>query len=162
MVTRLWAETAVALFTLAYGLVIVRGATEFGIGWDASGPEPGAFPFYTGLLVALASLGTLVVTWSKHLRGYPDISVTILDRDGLRRVMGFFLPILGFVLLCATLGMYVAAIAYLIFAMRVQGGFGWLRSLATALGAAVCFYVVLERIFLIQLMKGPLEALLGL
>ena len=32
MVTRLWAETAVALFTLAYGLVIVRGATEFGIG----------------------------------------------------------------------------------------------------------------------------------
>ncbi|MGX5734082.1 tripartite tricarboxylate transporter TctB family protein [Bosea thiooxidans] len=162
MVTRLWAETAVALFTLAYGLVIVRGATEFGIGWDASGPEPGAFPFYTGLLVALASLGTLVVTWSKRLRADHGISAVVLDGEGLRRVISFFLPILGFVLLCATFGMYVATIAYLIFAMRVQGGFGWLRSLATAFGAAIAFYVILERIFLIQLMKGPLEALLGL
>ena len=162
MVTRLWAETAVALFTLAYGLVIVRGATEFGIGWDSSGPEPGAFPFYAGLLVALASLGTLVVTWSKRLRADRGISAVILDGEGFRRVVSFFLPILGFVLICATLGMYVATIAYLFFAMRVQGGFGWLASLATAFGAALTFYVVIERIFLIQLMKGPLEALLGL
>ncbi len=162
MVTRLWAETAVALFTLAYGLVIVRGATEFGIGWDSSGPEPGAFPFYAGLLVALASLGTLVVTWSRRLRADHRIAAVILDGEGLRRVISFFLPILGFVLICAALGMYVATIAYLFFAMRVQGGFGWLASLATAFGAALTFYVVIERIFLIQLMKGPLEALLGL
>jgi len=162
MVTRFWAETAVALFTLAYGLVIVRGATEFGIGWDSSGPEPGAFPFYTGLLVALASLGTLVVTWSKRVSGRDTLSAIILDREGLHRVIAFFLPILGFVLLCATLGMYVATIVYLLFAMRVQGGFGWLASLATAFGSALAFYILLERIFLIQLMKGPLEALLGL
>ncbi len=162
MVTRFWAETAVALFTLVYGLVIVRGASEFGIGWDASGPEPGAFPFYTGLLVSLASLGTLVVTWSKRVSGRDALSAVILDRESFRRVVSFFLPILGFVLLCATLGMYVATIVYLLFAMRVQGGFGWLASLATAFGCALAFYILLERIFLIQLMKGPLEALLGL
>ncbi|MBA4271457.1 MAG: tripartite tricarboxylate transporter TctB family protein, partial [Methylobacterium sp.] len=61
MITRFWAETATALVTLAFGLIVVWGALEFGIGWDTSGPQPGAFPFYTGALVALASVGTLVV-----------------------------------------------------------------------------------------------------
>jgi hypothetical protein len=44
MITRFWAETATALLTMAFGLVIVKGALEFGIGWDSSGPQPGAFP----------------------------------------------------------------------------------------------------------------------
>lgn len=162
MVTRFWAETAVALFTFAYGLIIVVGALEFGIGWDASGPQPGAFPFYTGALVAAASFGTLALTWAKRFSGRDALATVILDRDGLRRVIAFFLPIVAFVGLCMTLGMYVATILYLIFAMRFQGGFGWPRSLATAFGAALVFYVVLERVFLIPLIKGPLEALLGL
>ncbi|PZU92005.1 MAG: tripartite tricarboxylate transporter TctB family protein [Chelatococcus sp.] len=163
MISRLWAETATAIATGVYGLVIVNGALDFGIGWDSSGPQPGAFPFYAGLLVALASLGTLALTWRRRLSGVgTNLSETLLDRDQARRVAGFLLPMIGFVLLSVTLGMYAATILYLVFAMRVQGRYGWLPSLATALVSAAFFYLALEKFFQIGLLKGPIEPLLGL
>ncbi|TCR59402.1 tripartite tricarboxylate transporter TctB family protein [Bosea sp. BK604] len=162
MITRFWAESATAVATMVFGLVIVKGALEFGIGWDSSGPQPGAFPFYTGLLVALASLGTLAITIGKRFAGSGGLQEISLDGEQFRRVAAFFLPLLGFVLLSVTLGMYVATILYLVFAMRFQGGYGWLPSLATAIGAAAFFYLALEKFFQIGLLKGPLEPLLGL
>ncbi|MDP3409123.1 tripartite tricarboxylate transporter TctB family protein [Bosea sp. (in: a-proteobacteria)] len=162
MITRFWAETATALVTLAFGLVVVWGALEFGIGWDSSGPQPGAFPFYTGALVALASVGTLVVTFAQRRRGAPIVGEIFLDRERAGRVIAFFAPLVGFVLITAFAGMYVATIAYLFYAMRFQGGYGWLVSVASALGAALVFYLVFERFFQIGLLKGPVERLIGL
>lgn len=162
MITRFWAETATALATLVFGLVIVKGALEFGIGWDSSGPQPGAFPFYTGLLVALASLGTLGLALGPRIAGRAGGGENFLDRERALRVASFFLPMLAFVVLSITLGMYVATILYLVFTMRFQGGFGWLATIATALGTAAFFYLALERFFQIGLLKGPLEALFGL
>lgn len=161
MITRFWAESATALATLLFGLVIVYGSLEFGTGWDSSGPQPGAFPFYTGALVAFASLGTLVVTLAQRLRGADIADQIFLDRERAGRVVAFFAPLLGFVLITAFAGMYVATIAYLLYAMRVQGGYGWLVSLASAVGAAFVFYVVFERFFQIGLLKGPVERMLG-
>jgi hypothetical protein len=161
-ITRFWAETATALATLAFGLVIVYGALEFGIGWDSSGPQPGAFPFYTGSLIALASLGTLVVTLVQRRRGTVTVNEIFLDRERAGRVVSFFAPLLAFVLITAFAGMYVATIAYLFYAMRFQGGYGWLVSAAGAAGAAVVFYIVFERFFQIGLLKGPVEQMLGL
>ena len=60
MISRFQAEIATALMTAGLGLTAVAGALEFGIGWGDAGPEPGAFPFYIGLLVIAASIGTLV------------------------------------------------------------------------------------------------------
>ncbi|WP_376987947.1 tripartite tricarboxylate transporter TctB family protein [Bosea sp. R86505] len=162
MITRFWAETATSLATLAFGLVVLWGALEFGIGWDSSGPQPGAFPFYTGVLVALASVGTLVVTFVQRLRGAAIVREVFLNRERAGRVISFFAPLVAFVLITAFAGMYVATIAYLLYAMRFQGGFGWLVSIASALGAALVFYVVFERFFQIGLLKGPIERLLGL
>lgn len=162
MITRFWAETATALATLLFALIIVYGALEFGIGWDTSGPQPGAFPFYTGSIVALASLGTLVVTFVQRMKGSRTIAETFLDREQAKRVVSFFLPLVAFVVISDVAGMYVATIAYLIYAMKFQGGYGWLVSIATAIGTAIIFYVVFERFFQIGLMKGPLEPLLGL
>lgn len=162
MITRFWAEIATALATLAFGLVIVNGALEFGIGWDSSGPQPGAFPFYIGGLVALASLGTLVVTAAGRFAGSAGLDELFLDRERGLRVLSFLLPLLAFVAFSATLGMYVATILYLVFTMRFQGRYGWLGTLATALGTAAFFYLALEKFFQISLLKGPLEPLLGL
>jgi hypothetical protein len=162
MITRFWAETATALATLLFGLIIVYGALEFGIGWDSSGPQPGAFPFYTGSIVALASVGTLVVTFVQRMRGSAAISGIFLDRERLRRVVSFFLPLAAFVLISHFAGMYVATVAYLVYAMRFQGGYRWPVSLATGVGTSIIFYVVFERFFQIGLMKGPLEQMLGL
>jgi hypothetical protein len=161
MITRFWAETATALTTMLFGLVIVYGALEFGIGWDSSGPQPGGFPFYTGALIAFASLGTLVVTLVQRRRGASIVQEIFLDRERAGRVLSFFLPLVAFVLITAVAGMYVATIAYLLYAMRFQGGYGWLVSFASALGAALVFYVVFERFFQIGLLKGPLERMLG-
>jgi hypothetical protein len=162
MITRFWAEIATAVATLLFGAVIIYGALDFGIGWDSSGPQPGAFPFYVGSLIALASLGTLVTTFSKRLAGRASPDAAFLDGERARRVGSFFLPMLGFVLISVSLGMYVATILYLVFAMRFQGGYGWVRTLITAFVTAAAFYVALERFFQIGLLKGPLEPLLGL
>lgn len=162
MVTRFAAETATAAATAAFGLVIVKGALEFGIGWDSAGPQPGAFPFYVGSLVALASLGTLGLTLARRYAGSQSLAEVFLDREQARRVGSFLLPMLAFVGLSVTLGMYVATVLYLAFTMRVQGGYGWLSTLAVSLLTAVFFYLALEQFFQISLIKGPLEAWLGL
>lgn len=162
MVTRFAAETATALATAAFGLVIVKGGLEFGIGWDSAGPQPGAFPFYIGLIVALASLGTLVQTVARRAAGSASLREVFLDRERAWRVASFLLPLLGFVALSATLGMYVATVLYLAFTMRAQGGYGWVPTLAVSLLTAAFFYLALEKFFRIGLLKGPLEAWLGL
>lgn len=162
MITRFWAEIVTAILTLAFGLVIVKGSLEFGIGWDSTGPQPGAFPFYAGGLVALASLGTLALTIGKRVTHGGALSEVFLDAERGKRVLSFLLPLVAFVVLSATLGMYVATILYLVFAMRFQGGYGWIASLATAFVTAAFFYLALEKFFQIGLLKGPLEPLLGL
>lgn len=162
MITRFWAEIGTAILTLAFGLVIVKGSLEFGIGWDSSGPQPGAFPFYAGGLVALASLGTLALTLRRRLAGNAMLADAFLDAARGRRVLSFLLPLAAFVVLSVTLGMYVATILYLVFTMRFQGGYGWIASLATALLTAAFLYFALEKFFQIGLLKGPLEPLLGL
>ncbi len=162
MITRFWAEAATALATMAFGLVIVRGALEFGIGWDSSGPQPGAFPFYIGALVALASLGTLGLTVGKQVAGSAELRQSFIDGEKARRVASFLLPMLAFVALSVTAGMYLATILYLVFTMRFQGGYGWLATLATAFLTAAFFYLSLEKFFQIGLLKGPVEAWLGL
>ena len=60
MVSRFSAEIAAACMTAAFGTVIVVGALEFGIGWGTAGPQPGAFPFYIGLLIVAASIATVL------------------------------------------------------------------------------------------------------
>ena len=46
--------------------------------------------------------------------------------------------------------------------MRFQGRFGWLPSLATELGKAAFFYFGLEKLAQVNLIKGTVEAMLGL
>ncbi|MCV9940089.1 tripartite tricarboxylate transporter TctB family protein [Boseaceae bacterium BT-24-1] len=162
MISRFQAEIATALATLAFGFVIVNGAREFGIGWDSSGPQPGAFPFYCGLLIALASLGTIATTVGRRMGGSAALARVFLDKEQGKRVLSFFLPMLAFVVLSVTLGMYVAMLLYLVFAMRFQGRYGWLPSLATAFGTVAFFYFGLEKFAQVGLLKGPVEATLGL
>jgi hypothetical protein len=50
---------------------------------------------------------------------------------------------------------------YLLFTMRLQGGYGWVRSVAVALGTAIAFFVMFEFLFGQPLLKGPVEGWLG-
>ena len=57
-----WVELGLALFTTLIGAVVMFGSVEQGIGWGDSGPEPGYFPFYIGLMLSAASVANGVLT----------------------------------------------------------------------------------------------------
>jgi len=65
-VTRFAAEVVTAAVTLALGAAIVAGSLEYGTGWNEGGPQPGAFPFYVGVLVAAASAGNLLLAFRRR------------------------------------------------------------------------------------------------
>lgn len=155
MVTRFAAEIATALVTLALGGAIALGAFANGIRWTEAGPEPGAFPFYVGVLVVAASLGNLGWAWRKH-----HADGAFVTAVQAKRIAAFGVPLLGFVALSLTLGFYVATACYLCAVMRWQGRYRWTSSIAVALGTALFFFVVLEVWFKVPLLKGPLEAAL--
>lgn len=158
MISRFTAEIATATFTAGLGMAAVIGALEFGIGWDDAGPQPGSFPFYIGLLVVGASIGTLVQSVAaRHALG-----AVFVNREQAHRVASFFLPMLAFVVTALLLGLYVAAALYLAFVMRVQGGYRLVTSFAAGIATAIVFYFALEVAFQVPLLKGPLESALGL
>jgi hypothetical protein len=163
MMTRFSAEVATAIGTAALGLTAVIGAWEFGIGWGAAGPEPGAFPFYIGLLIIIGSAGTLAQT-IRHRHGLPGqgLQAIFLDKAQAARVASFFVPMALFVIVALLLGLYVAAALYLTLVMWLQGGYRPAISALTGIAASVFFYVVLEHAFQVPLLKGPLESALGL
>ena len=158
MISRYTAEIGTATLTAGLGLAAVIGALEFGIGWGDAGPEPGAFPFYIGLLVVAASIGTLV----QAIVCRQGLQSVFLHREEAKRVASFFVPMLAFVVMARLLGLYVATALYLAFVMWAQGKYRPVISIASGILAAIIFYLVLEVAFQVPLLKGPLEAALGL
>lgn len=158
MISRFSAEIATATATAGLGLAAVVGSLEYGVGWGSAGPEPGTFPFYIGLLVVAASVATLGET----VVGRAALQTVLVDRVQAKRVVTFFGPMVLFVVFSLFLGLYVASALYLTFVMWLQGGYRFAISATAGLAAAVFFYFVLEVGFQVPLLKGPLEAALGL
>lgn len=125
MISRFTAEVSTAAVTAALGAVIVHGALEHGIGWGSTGPEPGAFPFYVGLLITAASIAVAVqAVFQRH-----DLAARFLDRAQAQRVVAFFIPIALFVPGAILLGLYVATAIYLFVVMIWQGRYHPLTAL---------------------------------
>lgn len=158
MVSRRTVEVGFAAFTALFGAVISYGATEFGVGWSPSGPEPGTFPFYIGCLVALASFANL----ASGLRSRSFAQTVFMTREQGWRIVMFVLPIIGFVVLSLALGLYLATAIYLFAVMVWQGRYPLWHAGLVALGLPVFLFFVLEKGFQVPLLKGPLEAALGL
>lgn len=158
LLSRFTMEVATSCITMAIGAVVTLGSLEFGTGWGDSGPQPGYFPFYVGLVVILASLGVLIQAFVVHRQQHESF----LTREQGARILSFFGPMLAFVALSIPLGLYVALTLYLVGVMTRQGGYRPIKALAIGITAAVIFYVVFEIWFQVPLMKGPLEAWLGI
>lgn len=158
ILTRRMAEFGVALATLVFGIVVMAGAVENDIGWGDLGPSAGTFPFYVGAVVVLASIGVLGQT----LLMRREAAVTLLTRGQFKRIAAFFLPIVGYVVLVMVLGLYVASALYLFAVMLWQGRYGVVLSLVVSLGSTAAFFVMFEWCFQMPLLKGPLEAWLGI
>jgi hypothetical protein len=157
-VSRFAVETAFALFTLAFGALIIKGALEFSIGWGDIGPEPGYFPFRVGTLIVLASLVTLVQAFRHRT---PLTTEVFLVREQVRNVVAFAVPVLALVGLTIGLGIYVAMAFYLGYTVGFAGRHRPWVAIVVSLGTPVVFFLLFEYAFLTPLLKGPLENALG-
>jgi hypothetical protein len=158
MVSRWHAELAGALVTAGLGLTVMIGALEYGVAWRAAGPQAGTFPFLMGMLVMIGSAGTLVQT----VLARRELALPFVEKTQAIRVLSFLLPVVLFVAGALLLGLYVSGAIYLALVMWLQGRYRPLVSFATGIAASLIFYVVLEYVFQVPLLKGPLEAMLGI
>lgn len=159
LITRLVLELAIAFAILAFGLVVIRGALELDIGWGDGGPQSGYVPFYLGGAICLAACAILIQAW---LNRRAFAGVAFLTRSQLGSLGRFLLPIVAYVVGSVYLGLYIASAVYLACVMKFQGGYGLLRSLVTGVATSGIFFLLFEIWFRIPLLKGPLEAALGI
>lgn len=157
MISRVSAEVGFAGLTGIFGAVIAWGATEFGVGWSPSGPQPGTFPFYIGCIVTLASMANAGLA----LRRPSAVAQPFITAEQGRSVLRFVLPMVAFVVLSLWLGLYVATAIYILGVMRFQGRYPLWHAGLVALGLPLALYLLLEKGFRVSLLKGPLEAALG-
>jgi hypothetical protein len=136
---------------------VIADSLRLGIGWAEDGPRPGYFPFYTGLLIVLSSLGTIALT----LFGSIKSSGPFVGRGQFRDVLKVFVPSAIYVGLIGFIGIYVASALFIAVFMRWLGRFRWLTIIIAAVAVPFSLFLVFELWFLLPLPKGPLEDLFG-
>lgn len=151
-------EAAFALFTCAFGALIIKGAMEFNVGWGDIGPEAGYFPFRLGILIVLASLVNLALA---VLRRRALAAEIFLTHQQTRNVAAFVIPVVVLVGVTMVLGLYVGMALYLLFTVGFVGRHRSWVTIAVAVGAPLILFVLFEYVFITPLLKGPLENLLG-
>src|SRR5947209_15622908 len=127
------------------------------MGWDATGPQAGYFPFYLSVILAAASVWGL----AKELFARGQASASFVTRAQLRRVMQVFIPTLLFCLFTQWLGLYVASFLLIAGFMRTIGRIALWKSLLTAFLFAVIMFFTFDVAFDVIMPKGPLEAAFG-
>jgi hypothetical protein len=167
MIARSSAELCMAGVTGLFGLVTVVGAVEYGIGWSSSGPEPGAFPFYIGLMVLVASIANAISALLARRAAGAEVhpfptEKPFLTEEQFKRVTGFALPILGLVIASLLLGLYVGMALYMFGTLVFQNKYPVMKATIIALGIPIATYLLIEKAFRVGMLKGPLEAALGL
>jgi hypothetical protein len=160
LVSRRTLAMVTALLALGFGVPIVLGALEYSVGWDERGPEPGYFPFWMGLVVIAGAIGALLEAVLSRTQA-AGVAITL---DQARRIAAFLLPMLGFLILTVALklGLYVGMVAYLFMVMLWQGRYRLPATAAVSFGTAAFFFLMFEHWLKVPLMKGPLEAWLGI
>ncbi len=156
LVSKRSADIAVALFLVAVGGLVIADSLRLGIGWAEDGPKPGYFPFYTGLLMVLASLYTIVLDLRRMKNGG-----SFVGRSQLRDVLKVLVPSAIYVGLIGFIGIYVASALFIAVFMHWLGRFRWPMIIIVSIAVPFALFLVFEHWFLLPLPKGPLEDLLG-
>jgi len=151
------AEIAVAALFLATGALVMYDSVRLGSTWGDDGPKPGYFPFYIGLIMAVAAL----VNLARGVMIPPDKNGPFVLTQQLKMVLTVLVPTAIYVGAISQVGIYVSSIVFIAFFMRWLGKFAWWKVAAVSVGTAVALFLVFERWFLVPLPKGPIEALLG-
>jgi len=150
-------ENIVAGLTTVFGLLVLVGSLQVGIGWGVEGPQSGFLPFYISLFIIGGSLINLF-----NVNGADGRRGVFSSWGRLRRVMAVIVPSVAYVAFVPLLGMYVSSALLIAVFMTWLGGYKLWSMLPIAIGVPIIAYAVFERYFQIALPKGPLEFWLGL
>jgi hypothetical protein len=153
-----WPEVLMALFLLAIAVLVIKDSLRVGTGWGDDGPRSGYFPFYIGVLLALASVWILI----GQLRQWASDKTVFADHEQLRLVFAILWPMVVYVVAIFFIGIYISSAVLIAYFMVRYGRYKWLITLPVAIGVPLFFFVVFERWFLVMLPKGPIEQMLGL
>lgn len=150
-------EIIALLLLLALAILLAWDNLRTGMGWDATGPQSGYFPFYLSLILATACLWGL----AKEFVTRGQTSRSFVTRDQLRRVLQVFIPTLLLCLAMQWLGLYVASFLLIAAFMVWVGRIAVWKSLLTAFLFSGIMFVTFQIAFDVIMPKGPLDALLG-
>jgi len=150
-------DVVVSLLLLAFAGVLAFDNWRTGMGWDATGPQAGYFPFYLSVILTAASLWGL----AKEFLARKQARATFVTRAQLRRVLQVFVPTLLFCLLTQWLGLYVASFLLVAGFMVFVGRIAAWKSLLTAFLFSLVMFVTFEIAFDVIMPKGPIESLFG-
>jgi hypothetical protein len=152
------AEIGIALVFLALAALVIFDSVRQGARWLEEGPQPGYFPFYLGVIIAVASAVTLV----RGLLLPPEKNKAFVMVGQLKLVLSVLVPSAVYVALVGWLGIYVSAVLFVALFMRWLGKYPWWKVGAVSVGHSIVLFMIFEVWFLVPLPKGPLERLLGL
>jgi putative tricarboxylic transport membrane protein len=148
-------ELAVAAGIGLFGIIVVYGALQAGIGWGFEGPKAGFFPFIMGVILLGA---TAVNIWN----GLQSSKTKIFaETDQLKQVWAVTWPIAIYIAIIPFIGIYFASMLLIAFFMMRISNYGPVRTALIAILVPLLTFVVFERWFLVALPKGPIEAMLG-
>src|ERR1700675_5074652 len=122
------ADVAVSVLLLALAGLLAFDNWRTGMGWDATGPQAGYFPFYLSVILAGACFWGL----AKEFLARKTAAETFVTRAQLRRVLQVFVPTLLFCFLMQWLGLYVASFLLIAGFMVFVGRLAVWKSLLTA------------------------------
>ena len=157
------AELAVAALFFVVGALVIVDSQRLGSGWADDGPRPGYFPFYVGLIICVSAL----INAARAVMLPAAKNKTFVEVGQLKMVLTVLVPTAVYAFLIGgvggyRLGIYLASTLFIAFFMRWLGKYAWWKVAVVSVGAAVVFYLIFEKWFLVPLPKGPLENLLGL
>ena len=155
VVSRMAMEIAVAALVGLLAALAIWSNLSIGVAWGDEGPQAGYFPMWIGVIVLACSLISMVQAWRDADRT-PFVTVA-----QLRQVAVVLLPLVLYVALIGTLGIYVSSALFLGGFMIRVGRFAWWKGVAFGACAASLLFWVFEVQFRVPLPKGPVEAMLG-
>ena len=150
------AEIFVAVVFLLFGLTVVIDSYRLGAQWGADGPQSGYFPFYIGLMIAAASLVTLVQALLGKAQGGGSLFV---EWHALKPVMAVLIPAAFYVLGVQLIGIYVASALYIAGFMVWLGNYTWLKAATISVVVTASLYLMFEVWFKVPLFKGSYDLL---
>jgi hypothetical protein len=154
-----WPELGTAMVLFVAAILVIVDSVRVGIGWADDGPRSGYFPFYIGLGL-LGSSGWIALKQVMAWRA--SAGQVFAERSQIVLVWAILWPMVVYVGLVATLGLYVASLVLIAYFMLRHGKHSVLLTASVAVGVPLVCFFVFERWFMVTLPKGPLEALIGL